>query len=463
MLKRFRTLAAAAALIGGAAMLAAPASAQREPASSLAELLNRVRQDSAALSSESREREARFRQRVNEQQRLLDEATAEYEALVAEGEELTEEFNANDERIIDLEEQLRQAQGDFGELFGVARQAATDVGGLIDASIISAQFPNRSGTLNEIATSSTLPTRRDLDTIWTTMLHEMVHQRDVAEFTTRVGNLRNNAAAEAPVIRVGSFTAFADDRGRPRFLDYDASSTPSLTVLARDPVSAVVGGARNLINANPGQLVAGPVDPSRGELLGLVVDTPTWRERVDQGGIVGYITLGIMALGVAFGLFRIIVLTMTAARVRAQARSSRAGRGNPLGRIMLVAEEARGSDLESFELRLDEAIIRESSGLDFGLNFLKLAAGIAPLLGLLGTVTGMIVTFQQITLFGTGDPRIMADGISQALVTTMLGLIAAIPLLLIHSFTSSASRSVQQILEEQAAGIVAEQAQQSRG
>ena len=75
---------------------------------------------------------------------------------------------------------------------------------------------------------------------------------------------------------------------------------------------------------------------------------------------------------------------------------------------------------------------------------------------LLGTVTGMIVTFQQITLFGTGDPKIMAGGISQALVTTVLGLVVAIPTTLLHSFANSSARGIINVLEEQSTGIVAE-------
>lgn len=454
-----KSLVAAAALAGATVLGAAPSFAQ-EPAASLGELIRRLQQDSRETSAEAREREAEFRARAAEQERLLNEALAELTALQEEGETLAAEFDANDARILELEEQLRDAQGEFGELFGVARQAASDVGALIDASLVSAEFPGRSDGLNAIAETSSLPTRRELDAIWTTLLHEMVHQREVARFTARVSNYgSNNTTVDAEVVRIGVFTIFGDDRGAPRFLEYDPAGAPALNTLARAPASATVNAARAVINAGPDDLVAGPVDPSRGVLLGLVVDTPSTRERVDQGGLVGYITLTIAAVGVVFGLFRLVQLTLVNMSVRGQARRlSSPSRSNPLGRILLAAEDARSSEIETFELKLDQAIIRESSGLDFGLNFLKLAAGIAPLLGLLGTVVGMIVTFQQITLFGTGDPKIMAGGISQALVTTVLGLVSAIPLLLIHSFCASASRGVQTILEEQSAGIVAEHA-----
>ena len=119
----------------------------------------------------------------------------------------------------------------------------------------------------------------------------------------------------------------------------------------------------------------------------------------------------------------------------------------------------RDADMETLQLKLDYAVIKEVPKLEGALNIVKVLAAVAPLMGLLGTVIGMIVTFQAITLFGTGDPKLMAGGISQALVTTVLGLIAAIPLLLLHAFAANASRRVSQVLEEQSAGMVAEYAE----
>lgn len=457
------------AAFAGAAVFTGAAAAQEAPAKSLTELLSRIQSDTRDQSEESARREAEFRRERDQQARLLAQAKAELEALEQESVRLQALQDENDLQIAELEAALLAKQGDFGELFGTARQAAGDVRSLVENSVISPQLglAERTQRLARVAETSKLPSREDLDSIWKTLITEMVHQREVARFTARVANYsRDGGAAEAEVIRVGSFIAFANDRGNPRFLSYESGDTdrpPQLKVLARPPASAVVAAAKNVIGARPGSLVRGPVDPSRGTLLGLVVDTPNLRERVDQGGIVGYVTIGIAVIGIVFGILRLFQLFTVNAAVRGQARSSKIGRGNPLGRIMLAAQEAQNSDVETFELKLDDAIIRESSGLDFGLNFLKLAAGVAPLLGLLGTVTGMILTFQQITLFGTGDPKIMADGISQALVTTVLGLVSAIPLLLIHSFCASASRGVQQVIEEQAAGIVAEHASRQSG
>ncbi len=455
MIKRIATFAAAMAL-ASAALLTAPAVAQDAPASSLSELLQRIRQDNRDQSAEARAREQEFQAKRNEQAAILQRAKDELAALEAEGVALAAQFDANDVRINELNEELLAKQGAFGELFGVARQAASDLRATLNASNISAQLDDRTGALTRVAESSRLPTRRDLDEIWKGHLEEMVAQREVVTFTTRVANFSNDGtSADAEVTRIGAFTLFARDGGKARFVEFEDGT---VKVLNRQPADRIVAAATKVMRADPGELVAGPLDPSRGELLGLVVDTPTLRERIDQGGTVGYVIILLAVIGVAFGVLRLVSLTGKANAVRGQARRLDRPGNNELGRILKVADEAKGDDIETLELKLDDAIIRESNGLDFGMNFLKLAAAIAPLLGLLGTVTGMIITFQQITLFGTGDPKIMAGGISQALITTVLGLVAAIPLLLIHSFCSSASRGVQQVLEEQAAGIVAKRA-----
>lgn len=114
---------------------------------------------------------------------------------------------------------------------------------------------------------------------------------------------------------------------------------------------------------------------------------------------------------------------------------------------------------ETLELKLDDAVLREIPALEVRLVWLKILAAVAPLLGLLGTVTGMILTFQQITLFGTGDPKLMAGGISQALVTTVLGLIVAIPMVLLHAMLNARSKGLIQVLEEESAGLIAEQSE----
>jgi outer membrane transport energization protein ExbB (TC 2.C.1.1.1) len=165
----------------------------------------------------------------------------------------------------------------------------------------------------------------------------------------------------------------------------------------------------------------------------------------------------LLALAMAF--FRLINLTQTGQKMNAQMNASMASTDNPLGRVFIAAEQDSTGDTDNLELILDEAITREIPILEKGLPMIKLLAAVAPLLGLLGTVTGMIATFQSISLFGTGDPKLMAGGISQALVTTMLGLCVAIPLLFLHSLLASRSRMLVQILDEQTTGLICRRAE----
>jgi len=203
------------------------------------------------------------------------------------------------------------------------------------------------------------------------------------------------------------------------------------------------------------------VDPSRGALLGLLVQTPSLQERIDQGGLVGYVIIVLLILGIILALVRIVSLSITAAKVGSQKKNATANPDNPLGRIMQTYEQNRGLDVENLQLKLDDAILKELPNLERGLSTIKVLAAISPMLGLLGTVTGMIETFQAITLFGTGDPKMMAGGISQALITTVLGLVSAIPLILLHSIAAGRSKAVIEVLEEQSAGIVASHAERA--
>lgn len=474
MKNQLKSIALAAAIGSFAAVSAAPALAQ-EPATTLQGVIDRIRSDNRDMSAENEQRLAEFRRQRNQQEALLAQAERELAALVAEGQRLDALFDENEERIRELNDELTANQGDFGELFGVARQAALDISSQMDASNIAVQpgtFTVQSELgeeasllerLGDLSETERLPTQLEMDAIWKTLIQEMIYQREVVTFEARVGNIGSDGTSEVvPVTRVGPFTLFASPRGSsPKFV---VAEDGQMTVLPRQPAGRFISAAQNVARGNnPGRIVAGPIDPSRGTLLGIIIDAPSMRERFEYGGPVGIVITVLAIGGVLFGLLRLFQLFMVGNAVRAQARRSRASRGNPLGKIMIAAEDARSADIETFELKLDEAIIRESSGLDFGLNLLKLLAAIAPMLGLLGTVTGMIITFQQITLFGAGDPQIMADGISQALITTVLGLIAAIPLMLVHSFAASASRGVQEVLEQQAAGIVARHAEERRG
>ncbi|TVQ39661.1 MAG: MotA/TolQ/ExbB proton channel family protein [Wenzhouxiangella sp.] len=425
----------------------APSALAGQP-ESIDQVLRAMQEERRAVTRENQEREDRFRREQATQEAELNRLRRE---VTAAEQEATRLENLRDQLDRDLEElraTLSERQGEFGELFGVARSAAADLNENLTDSLISTQLPGRGEALSRMAQSGSLPTIDELEYLWYTMLQEAGEQAKVVRYTAPVIRGDNQSANET-VVRIGPFTAFTEQ-------GFLVPREGTLRYLVRQPGGGAVRAARDVYNFQGPGVTRGLIDPSLGTLLGMVVETPNLQERIAQGRGIGYAIIIVAAFGILLAVFRWLMLSITSMKVRAQMRSSTPSKGNPLGRIMMAYEENRTEDLETLQMRLDDAVLRELPRLESGLNLVKVLAAVAPLMGLLGTVIGMIVTFQAITLFGTGDPKLMAGGISQALVTTVLGLIAAIPLLLLHAFASGTARRLGQVLEQQSISLVAE-------
>jgi biopolymer transport protein ExbB len=440
-----------------AAQPAAPAAQPAKPQLTLDQVLQAVRRERGESSKENQEREARFLRERNNQQAELANVRGQVAGANARSTQLEAAMKINADQIAALDAELADKQGEFQELFGAARSTAADLMAQFDSSVISAEYPGRSNELREIAQTDTLPSETQLRYLWEAMIQQVAEQGKATTFNAEV--LRADGKTESrEVTRVGPFVAFSDGR----YLVYNGEQG-KLEFLPRQPTSAVVDAAKRVENARGDGFVRGVIDPSLGQLLSLIVDTPNFRERVDQGGSIGYLTIILGVLAFFWGVFRWVVLSSTASAVKAQVRRPKASKANPLGRVMLAYEELPNKDPEAVQLALDDAILKEIPKLEGGLNLIKIISTIAPLLGLLGTVVGMVITFQAITMFGTGDPKIMASGISVALMTTVIGLVVSIPLVLLHAFAAGAAGRIIQTLEEQAAGIVAETASGGHG
>jgi biopolymer transport protein ExbB len=423
---------------------------------SLDQLLQQVRQSRTQLSAENQAREQRFLQNRNEQQALLRQAQQELAAEEKRSDQLTGQFNANELQLAELNETLRLQLGNFGELFGVVRQVSGDTVGLIRTSLVTAQDPGREELAERLAQVRGVPSMEELNALRALLTEEMVRSSKVARFDTTVTKPDGTSAQET-VVRIGVFNLISANG----FLNY-LPETGTIIELARQPQSRYVSMANDLFNASPNTTVTAAVDPGRGSLLALLIQEPSLRERIDQGGLVGYVIIALGIIGLLIALVRWLYLGAVGSRIRGQLKNEEPSENNPLGRILKVRADNRDADTETLELKLDEAILREVPRLETWQGAIKVIAAVAPLLGLLGTVTGMIATFQAITLFGTGDPKLMAGGISQALVTTVLGLTVAIPLVLLHSVVASRSKALIGVLEEQSAGIIATQAEAGR-
>ncbi|WP_395356539.1 MotA/TolQ/ExbB proton channel family protein [Vibrio sp. D3] len=442
-MKGFKTLAA-----GLLASLFMVSGVQAEAPKNLSELLKNVKSESIVESKENKAREAEFKNNRDKQAALLQQAREELAAQQALGDQLKATFDENDKQLTELTETLRVRSGTLGEMFGVIRQYAGEFKGLFAASQNAVQFPERDALLTKLAESKELPSTQELEAFWHTILQQVVASGETATTQATVVYGEGKEAVR-DVTLVGEFNAIADGK----YVTY-VPQTGKFEELSRQPrtnITRHVAGFESASNSYEPLFI----DPSRGVILSLLVQSPTVQERIDQGGIVGYVILGMGAVGAIIALVCFLRLQVIGGKMRKQAKSETVIPGNPLGEVIQAYQEHKGDNLEDLEAKLDEIILRNAPSIERFISSIKLFASVAPLLGLLGTVMGMIGTFQAITLFGTGDPKLMAGGISEALVTTMLGLVVAIPLLFLYTIVHSKGRRLVQTLEEQSAGFIA--------
>ena len=418
----------------------------------LDELLAKVRTEQTEESRLHKEREARFLQAKNQQTQLLNQAKAQLHEAQKRSEILKQQYDTQEKQLAKLEQSLILSMGSLGELFGVVHQVAGDTASQFENSLVSVQDHSRIAFLKDLGQRKALPSIDELQKLWFLLQQEMTESGKVVKFPGKI--IRANGIEDsAQITRIGVFNAVSEGK----FLRY-ASDTNQLIELPRQPPSRYQSMARDLETASSG-MTAMAIDPSRGAILSMLVRSPGLMERIQQGKLIGYVIIAIAIIGLLIVAERLYKLTMVERGINRQRKSDAPNPDNPLGRIIEVYTKHKTENTDVLERKIDEAILKETPTLEKRLAIIKILAGIAPLLGLLGTVTGMIATFQSITLFGAGDPKLMAGGISQALITTVLGLTAAIPLILLHSVVASKSKRCVNILEEQSAGFIARHAE----
>ncbi len=442
-----------ALVLGVAAATFTTASIAQDDAKTLDELLQLVKQGKAGEARESREREARFIKDKNQQASLLAQAKKTRTGEEQRSDRLEKTFADNKEVIAVKREELNKAKGSLTELFGHINSTAGDMREGFNTSLVSVEYPNRDVFLTELIDKlkgDSLPAIEEIERVWFELQREMTESGRIVKFNTTVASA-GGEEMQADVMRVGSFNIVTTDG---QYLKYENNA---LSVLPRQPSGQFTGWAADLANQTDGysRFGADPTGPTGGSLLAAFINSPSLVERWHQGGTIGYIISGVGVFAVLIAIWRLLALTVVGGKVNSQLKSDTPNVNNPLGRVLAVKEENPGMDTETLELKLNEAVLKEIPSLENSLTLLKIIAAVAPLLGLLGTVTGMIITFQAITIFGAGDPKAMAGGISSALVTTVLGLVVAIPTLLLHTIVNGRAKRVIHILEEQAAGIMA--------
>jgi biopolymer transport protein ExbB len=426
-------------------------------------LLMLVKEGKTKEQSENSQREAKFLANKNKQAETLAAEKRELARQERIADQLEAEYKKNEEILRVKEEAYQKELGSLVELFGHLQSSAGEAAVQFSGSLTSPQFGlERVDFLNDLTSkmseTTELPTIREIEGLWYELQREMVASGQVVSFDTTVVDV-DGESSTCKVTRVGLFNAVCDGK----YLEY-VSATGQFAFLPRQPVGRFTKTAKKVGNADPGDQVKfgiDPTGPTGGSLLANLIQTPSLAERAAQGREVGYaiIFVGLIGIGIAF--WKLWSLFVLGKAVKAQSGSKTLDVRNPLGRVLKVGEENFKKDIDTLELKLAEAIMAERPSIERGIGAVRIISVVAPLAGLLGTVTGMIVTFQMITLYGTGDPKLMAGGISQALVTTVLGLLVAIPTTLLHSFTASSAKGIISVLEEQSTGILAERAEGS--
>ncbi|MES2605519.1 MAG: MotA/TolQ/ExbB proton channel family protein [Pseudomonadota bacterium] len=452
-----------------AAAAAQPAAPAAAPAPAFPDLMPKVRAERTAEQNVAKERETRFRAEMEEQRKLNAKAQADRTAAEARTNRLDAQFAENETRIAELNELLTTNQGNLGELFGVTRQVAGDTLGILSASLVNTQLAasqtegqeNRIDFMRRMSASAELPSIVDLERIWIEMLEEMKNGGEVERYTAPVLQT-DGTRVDTEVVRVGPFTAYGDNK----YLVY-LESEGALSTLSRQPSDAeMTDVAEEVTESTSGTgYLRAVVDPSGavtgGAMLSLYVERPNWFERINNGEAVPYVIVGVGGLGILLAMFQYVYLIMAKVGVSAQLKNmSRPNKNNALGRLLLTVKGADGHAADNelpevVELRISEAVLREIPKLERFQSFLRLAVAAGPLLGLIGTVIGMILTFESITASGSSDPKLMADGIGQAMIATVLGLGIAIPLLFVNAGLVSLSKSVVNVLEEESTSLMA--------
>ncbi|EMB9233185.1 MotA/TolQ/ExbB proton channel family protein [Vibrio alginolyticus] len=411
-------------------------------------LLQKAQQENRQQQSHNVARESGFKKTEQELQAIKNKLAAERAALQAEADSLSVTFGENEAELAQLEEKLRLETGSLGELFGVVRQNAKELESELKSSVTGVDANSYQKDIDAIVAAKSLPTLTQLQAMWHSMVEQIKASGEMANVSF---TLLNGEGREQTVngVRLGSM-ALLDDTG---YVKWNGQRGDAVNYL-RQPES---GPTANTISS--GDIDALVIDPSRGILLEQIANSPTLADRLNAGGVVGKIILGLLAIGLLIALVRGASLMISRQKIMKQLKTPAQPEDNPLGRVLAVYQKDKHRSVEALELRLLEAVVDEQTHLEKGLSMLKLLAALAPMLGLLGTVTGMIETFQVITQFGNGDPKVMAGGISMALVTTVLGLVSAMPLLLAHNVLSSQAENIRSILEKQGIGLVAEQAE----
>ncbi len=403
-------------------------------------LLQTVEINKSIYVAEDQKRINKFLDLIDERESMLAKAKNDLRLENERNVRLEKEFEENEKVLAELEERLQIKIGVLGELFGVARQFAGELLSSSESAYTFTEFPERGDKLKEIGKIQ-VHSIEELEVLWLEYFNEIVASGEVKEFKSKIINSKGDSF-EDNIVRYGLFSAsYKSEFIKP------INELNGFELLQRQPEKSILRNLKR--HQRSDEYKTASIDPTRGFLLSLYLDKAGWIERIAQGKSVGFIIILIGIIGVAFSSYKIYFLNESKKILEDS---------NQTNVIQdMIDNIKKAKSYQSKENIIDELISNYSSKLDWGVSWIKFVAAVAPLLGLLGTVIGMIETFQAITLFGTGDPKQMAGGISQALITTMLGLMVAAPLLGFYTYISDRVNTLVQIVEEKGSYLLSKE------
>jgi biopolymer transport protein ExbB len=426
----------------------------------------------AAKKAEADRQSAEARAAEVDAKIVSDRATlvAEVEKLEAQAKQLAADVQAlqqrktvGDERREKLAEKWSEKEVEFREISGNVRIAAKDIEALLNTSQLTALAPERLDKVGPILDPGYFPDIDDISGLTDVLLDEMRRSGQVALVQgAYVGRDGENHTGD--ILTLGKFTAMYRAPEEIGFLTYSPESK-KLFALTALPGRKMANAMKNYFEGKTGVV---PIDLASGESLVGIGDRASIVEEFKQGGNIMWPILVVGLVVVVFTTYKLIYLkrvhgdtdTIMGTVNDLAAKSDWPGieaimqkhqnHNWPVVNVIRNGIQARHEDRETLESVLQESILRELPRLERGVSVMAVLGAIAPLLGLLGTVTGMITTFQVITLYGTGDPKLMSSGISEALVATKWGLCVAVPTMLIHTLLSRRVHGVVSDMEEKA-------------
>lgn len=377
---------------------------------------------------------------------------------------LNDQYHANDKEIARLQKRLEEQEGAMDEVSGTVRGLAQDTATVLRRSIVSGEKPGRDKQIEPLLSELEFPTLDNIIKMTDLMFDEIASNGKISvtaqKFVDAAGKETNGE-----VIRIGAFNALYRKNNKVGYLEYSGAKQAFHELIVTPPSDMAKAAKRFAAKKSQGLYL----DLSGGAAFRQLTDMPGWYDQLKSGGALMYPLVIVGVLALVLMLERLQVLIREGKNTEGLAdRITSVLQNKNWNEALRLCKETKGSlaqiieagiahrheRAEVLESVLQEAIQSVLPRLERSMSALQILGMVAPLLGLLGTVTGMIATFQMITLYGTGDPKIMSGGISEALITTQYGLIVAIPIILVHGYFQGRIDRIVGLLEEKGMMLV---------